>query len=237
MSTAASFLHCEEVTASFWSIRPWGGSCPPLLLLFLLTLFNGANDASKGSMADGSNPGNSTVMPPTPCDGVGAPACISGNHRPQNASGTLILLRHGESLWNRENRFAGWTDVDLSAQGKAEAQTAGRALKAQGCSIDVAFTSVLTRAIRTLWITLDELGLMWIPVHRDWRLNERHFGALQGLNKAETARQYGETQVESWRRSYEDRPPALEWADPRHPRHDPRYQHLRPDQLPASDLP
>lgn len=187
-------------------------------------------------MTNGSNLANSRKMPPTiPCVGVEAQACTSRDHRPKTAPGTLVLLRHGESLWNRENRFAGWTDVDLSAQGRAEALNAGREMKEHGCSFDIAFTSVLTRAIRTLWITLDELGLMWIPVHRDWRLNERHYGALQGLNKAETAGQYGEARVESWRRSYEDRPPALEWGDPRHPRHDPRYRHLFPEQLPVAE--
>jgi len=187
-------------------------------------------------MADGPNPENSAkVVTMIPCDGVDATAGVLRDHYPKPAPGTLVLLRHGESLWNRENRFTGWTDVDLSAQGKSEALTAGLELKNHGFLFDVAFTSVLTRAIRTLWIALDELGLMWIPVHRDWRLNERHYGALQGLNKTETARNFGEVQVESWRRSYEDRPPALEWADPRHPRHDPRYQHLRPDQLPATE--
>jgi len=176
------------------------------------------------------------MMPPTiPCADVEARARTFHDYHSTTAPGTLVLLRHGESLWNRENRFAGWTDVDLSARGRAEALTAGRELKELGCSFDVAFTSVLTRAIHTLWITLDELGLSWIPVHRDWRLNERHYGALQGLNKAETAMKYGEAQVESWRRSYEGRPPALEWEDPRHPRHDPRYRHLLPEQLPATE--
>jgi 2,3-bisphosphoglycerate-dependent phosphoglycerate mutase len=147
----------------------------------------------------------------------------------------LVLLRHGESVWNKENLFSGWTDVDLSDHGREEAQQAGRALKEHGVVFDVAFTSVLKRAIRTLWIALDEMDLMWIPVHRDWRLNERHYGALQGLNKAETARQYGEAQVKSWRRSYDIRPPALEEKDPRHPCHDPRYRHLRLEQLPATE--
>lgn len=167
--------------------------------------------------------------------GVDVSTCMLLQHQPKAVPGTLVLLRHGESVWNRENRFAGWTDVDLSAQGRIEALTAGHELKTHGFSFNVAFTSVLTRAIRTLWIALDELGLMWIPVHRDWRLNERHYGALQGQNKAETARQHGEAQVESWRRSYEDRPPALERADPRHPSHDPRYRHLLPEQLPATE--
>jgi 2,3-bisphosphoglycerate-dependent phosphoglycerate mutase len=147
----------------------------------------------------------------------------------------LVLLRHGESVWNKENLFSGWTDVDLSDHGREEAREAGRVLKEHGVSFDVAFTSVLTRAIRTLWIALDEMSLMWIPVHRDWRLNERHYGALQGLNKSETAKKYGEAQVRSWRRSYDVRPPALETEDPRHPCHDPRYRHLRQEQLPATE--
>ena len=147
----------------------------------------------------------------------------------------LVLLRHGESEWNKENRFCGWTDVDLTRQGWAEGQKAGRGMSAHGLSFDMGFTSVLTRAIRTLWITLDEMDLMWIPVHRDWRLNERHYGALQGLNKAETARKYGEAQVHSWRRSYDVRPPALEPGDARHPSRDPSYRQLRPEQLPATE--
>ena len=129
----------------------------------------------------------------------------------------LVLLRHGESIWNKENLFTGWTDVDLSDQGKAEAKKAGELLKAEGFSFDVAFTSVLKRAIRTLWITLDELDLMWIPVEHSWRLNERHYGALQGLNKAQTAAKYGDDQVLVWRRSYDVPPPALEATDPRSP--------------------
>jgi 2,3-bisphosphoglycerate-dependent phosphoglycerate mutase len=147
----------------------------------------------------------------------------------------LVLLRHGESLWNKENLFSGWTDIDLSDRGRDEGREAGRDLKEHGILFDVAFTSVLKRAIRTLWITLDEMDLMWIPVHRDWRLNERHYGALQGLNKSDTARKYGETQVQSWRRSYDIRPPALEEEDPRHPCHDPRYRHLLKEQLPATE--
>jgi 2,3-bisphosphoglycerate-dependent phosphoglycerate mutase len=139
---------------------------------------------------------------------------------------TLVLLRHGESIWNKENRFTGWTDVDLSEQGQVESQQAGKLLKAEGYSFDIAYTSVLKRAIRTLWIVLDELDLMWIPVERSWRLNERHYGALQGLNKAETATRYGEAQVHLWRRSYDTRPPALAKTDPRYPGHDPRYRHL-----------
>src|ERR1700680_4379234 len=130
---------------------------------------------------------------------------------------TLVLLRHGESTWNKENLFTGWTDVDLSDKGRDEAREAGGVLKEQGYTFDVAYTSVLKRAIRTLWITLDEMDLMWIPVIRDWRLNERHYGALQGLNKAETAAKFGEQQVKIWRRSYDIPPPALEPGDPRYP--------------------
>src|SRR5215831_17324484 len=140
----------------------------------------------------------------------------------------LVLLRHGESVWNRENRFTGWTDVDLSAQGVEEAKSAGRALREGGFAFDVAYTSVLKRAIRTLWIALDELDLMWIPVHNSWRLNERHYGALQGLNKAETAERHGMEQTQLWRRSYDVRPPALSPDDPRSPARDPRYAALSP---------
>lgn len=147
----------------------------------------------------------------------------------------VVLLRHGESVWNKENLFTGWTDVDLSEKGKEEAKDAGRVLKEQGYSFDVAYTSVLKRAIRTLWIALDEMDLMWIPVFRDWRLNERHYGALQGLNKAETAAKYGEQQVKIWRRSYDIRPPALEASDARYPGHDPRYKSLSKDQLPFTE--
>ena len=146
-----------------------------------------------------------------------------------------VLLRHGESTWNAENRFTGWTDVDLSQQGLAEAQRAGQTLKESGYSVDVAFTSVLKRAIRTLWITLDELDVMWIPVHHSWRLNERHYGALQGLNKAETAGKYGEAQVKIWRRSYDIPPPALRVDDLRYPGHDPRYQDLDPRDIPLTE--
>lgn len=153
----------------------------------------------------------------------------------KHISHQLVLLRHGESVWNRENLFTGWTDVDLSDHGKEEIIVAGRLLKDQGFTFDVAFTSVLKRAIRTLWIVLDEMDLMWIPVVRDWRLNERHYGALQGLNKSETTKQYGEAQVKLWRRSYDVRPPALELQDLRHPRRDPRYQLLLPNQLPESE--
>ena len=147
----------------------------------------------------------------------------------------LVLLRHGESLWNKENLFSGWTDVDLSEKAKQHQKKAGIALKEHGFTFDVAFTSVLKRAIRTLWIVLDEMDLMWIPVFRDWRLNERHYGALQGLNKSETTKKYGESQVNLWRRSYDVRPPMLEVEDPRHPCHDPRYKLLLQEQLPASE--
>ena len=148
---------------------------------------------------------------------------------------TLVLLRHGESIWNKENRFTGWTDVDLSEQGRQEAVNAGRALKAAGLTFDIAYTSVLKRAIRTCWITLDELDLLWIPVIRHWRLNERHYGALQGLNKAETAARHGEAQVKIWRRSYDTQPPALTADDPRHPGSDPRYASLPPGDLPLTE--
>jgi 2,3-bisphosphoglycerate-dependent phosphoglycerate mutase len=147
----------------------------------------------------------------------------------------VVLLRHGESVWNKENLFTGWTDVDLSEKGTEEAHEAGRVLKEQGYTFDIAYTSVLKRAIRTLWIALDEMDLMWIPVVRDWRMNERHYGALQGLNKAQTAAKYGEQQVKVWRRSYDTQPPALEESDPRYPGHDPRYQGLTKDQLPLTE--
>jgi 2,3-bisphosphoglycerate-dependent phosphoglycerate mutase len=135
----------------------------------------------------------------------------------------LVLLRHGESDWNRENRFTGWTDVDLSDKGIAEARAAGKLLKAQGYAFELAYTSVLKRAIRTLWIALDELEQMWLPVEKSWRLNERHYGALQGLNKAQMAAKYGEEQVLVWRRSYDTRPPELDAGDPRYEGKDPRY--------------
>ena len=147
----------------------------------------------------------------------------------------VVLLRHGESIWNKENLFTGWTDVDLSEKGREEATRAGQVLKEQGYSFDIAFTSVLKRAIRTLWITLDQMDLMWIPVERDWRLNERHYGALQGLNKAETAAKYGQDQVKIWRRSYDIRPPALEESDARYPGKDPRYHSLTKQQLPLTE--
>jgi len=147
----------------------------------------------------------------------------------------VVLIRHGESTWNRENRFTGWTDVDLTEQGKAEAKLAGEVLKAEGFVFDLAFTSVLKRAIRTLWIVLDELDLMWIPVEHSWRLNERHYGALQGLNKAETAAKYGDAQVKTWRRSYDTPPPAIATNDQRYPGHDPRYRTLPENDLPRTE--
>ncbi len=147
----------------------------------------------------------------------------------------LVLLRHGESTWNKENRFTGWTDVDLSETGKDEARRAAAAIKQAGLTFDVAYTSLLKRAIRTLWIVLDEMDLMWIPVYRTWRLNERHYGALQGLNKAETAARYGEKQVFLWRRSYDVQPPALEPGDPRFPGLDLRYKSLKPSELPYTE--
>ena len=148
---------------------------------------------------------------------------------------TLVLLRHGQSAWNLENRFTGWTDVDLTEAGRAEALTGAKQLKAEGFGFDVAYTSVLKRAIRTLWITMDELDQMWIPVHRSWRLNERHYGALQGLNKAETATQHGEAQVKLWRRSFDVPPPALTESDPRHPGRDPRYKDVPKSELPLTE--
>jgi len=150
-------------------------------------------------------------------------------------SHTLVLLRHGESTWNKENLFTGWTDVDLSEGGVAEAREAGRLLREGGFEFDLAFTSVLRRAIRTLWITLDELDRMWLPIEHSWRLNERHYGALQGLNKAETAERFGEEQVRLWRRSYDVPPPALDLDDERHPSHDPRYAGVDPALLPRSE--
>ena len=159
----------------------------------------------------------------------------------------LVLLRHGESTWNRENRFTGWTDVDLSDRGRLEAQEAGRLLQNWGSGagspgsrprvpiFDLAYTSVLKRAISTLWIALDVMDLMWIPVAKSWRLNERHYGALQGLNKAETAAKHGEQQTKIWRRSYDIPPPPLAPDDPRHPSHDPRYASLSPQELPLTE--
>ncbi len=147
----------------------------------------------------------------------------------------LVLVRHGESTWNKENRFTGWTDVDLSEKGKVEALKAGQILKEQGYLFDVAYTSVLKRAIRTLWIVMDEMDLMWIPVYRSWRLNERHYGSLQGLNKAEMAAKYGEEQVFTWRRSYDIQPPPLTPDDERNPARDPRYQGLPPGEMPLTE--
>ncbi len=147
----------------------------------------------------------------------------------------LVLLRHGESAWNLENRFTGWTDVDLTAKGIAEAHEAARLLAAGGYTFDLAYTSLLKRAIRTLWIALDDMDLMWLPVVRDWRLNERHYGALQGLNKAETAARYGERQVLVWRRSYAEPPPALTPDDPRYPGHERRYAGLSAAELPLAE--
>ncbi len=147
----------------------------------------------------------------------------------------LVLLRHGESQWNRENRFTGWTDVDLSERGIAEAQEAGRLMKAHGLTFDEAHTSYLRRAIKTQWLALEEMDLMWIPQYRHWRLNERHYGALQGYNKAEMAAQAGEAQVKLWRRSYDVPPPALEPQDPRYPGRDPRYAALSPQELPLTE--
>ncbi len=147
----------------------------------------------------------------------------------------VVLLRHGESTWNQENRFTGWTDVDLSEKGLAEAAEAGRLLKAGGYTFDLAFTSVLKRAIRTLWIALDALDLMWIPVTKNWRLNERHYGGLQGLNKAETAAKHGEAQVKVWRRSYDMPPPPLTPGDERDAGRDPRYAKLRRDDVPLTE--
>jgi 2,3-bisphosphoglycerate-dependent phosphoglycerate mutase len=147
----------------------------------------------------------------------------------------LVLLRHGESTWNLENRFTGWTDVDLTSKGIEEAHEAGRLLREGGYTFDVAYTSLLKRAIRTLWITMDEMDLMWIPVHRSWRLNERHYGALQGLNKAETAAKYGDAQVLVWRRSYSDPPPPLTPDDERYPGHDRRYTGLTAAELPLAE--
>jgi len=147
----------------------------------------------------------------------------------------LVLLRHGESIWNLEDKFTGWTDIDLSDRGIAEAKEAGKTLRENGHSFDIAFTSILKRAIRTLWLVMDEMDLMWIPVYRSWRLNERHYGALQGQNKAELSAKVGEEQVHIWRRSYDIRPPALERADARYPGNDPKYRELGQDELPVAE--
>jgi 2,3-bisphosphoglycerate-dependent phosphoglycerate mutase len=154
---------------------------------------------------------------------------------PDIAKKTLVLLRHGESVWNRENRFTGWTDVGLTEKGYEEAVEAGRVLKRDGLEFDIAFTSVLTRAIKTLWLVLEEMDQMWIPVARSWRLNERHYGALQGKDKAETAVQCGAEQVRLWRRSFDVQPPALTRDDPRYPGHDRRYADVPTDQLPLTE--
>ena len=151
------------------------------------------------------------------------------------AAYTLVLIRHGESVWNLENRFTGWTDVGLTERGMQEAHTGGQALKAKGFTFDVAYTSTLKRAIKTLWIVMEEMGLEWLPVTNAWQLNERHYGSLQGLNKAEMAVKFGEEQVKLWRRSYDVPPPALDLDDPRHPRFDPRYAGMDPKDLPASE--
>ena len=147
----------------------------------------------------------------------------------------IVLLRHGESIWNKENLFTGWTDVDLSEKGVEEAHEAARLLMEDGYAFDIAYTSVLKRAIRTLWIVLDDMDMMWLPVVRHWRLNERHYGALQGLNKAQTAEKHGEEQVHIWRRSYDVPPPPLERDDERWPGRDPRYAPLTPDIIPLSE--
>jgi len=147
----------------------------------------------------------------------------------------LVLVRHGESVWNQEDRFTGWTDVDLSPKGLDEARKAGQALKTAGLTFDVAWVSLLRRAIRTLWIIFDEMDLMWLPVEKSWRLNERHYGALQGLNKVELAARLGEQQVKIWRRSYATAPPPLEQNDPRYPGHDRRYAGLKPEELPLTE--
>lgn len=147
----------------------------------------------------------------------------------------VVLLRHGQSQWNQENRFTGWYDIGLTDQGESEARRAGQTLKAEGYTFDLAFTSVLKRAIKTLWLCLEEMDLMWIPVHRNWRLNERSYGALQGLNKAETAAKHGEEQVLVWRRSYDVPPPPLEKSDERYPGHDPRYAGLGDADLPLTE--
>lgn len=147
----------------------------------------------------------------------------------------IVLLRHGESQWNLENRFTGWTDVELSEKGIAEAIQAGKLLKEGGYTFDLVHTSLLKRAICTMFAALDQLNLLWIPMHKSWRLNERHYGALQGLNKAETAAKYGDEQVHVWRRSFATPPPALEGSDERHPAHDPRYKGMKPEEIPATE--
>ena len=168
----------------------------------------------------------------------GVPSFTAGRRLPAYQRGsvkTLVLLRHGESTWNKENRFTGWVDVGLTDRGVQEALRAGRALKERGLSFDVAYTSVLKRAIKTLWIVLDEMDLMWLPVHRSWRLNERHYGALQGLNKAETAERFGIEQVRIWRRSYDISPPALSKNDEQYSAKDLRYVSLKPEEIPLTE--
>jgi 2,3-bisphosphoglycerate-dependent phosphoglycerate mutase len=157
------------------------------------------------------------------------------NNKKRPAIGQLVLVRHGQSEWNQKNLFTGWTDVDLTAQGREEARQAGRTLQSAGLTFDIAFTSVLTRAIRTLWLVLDEMQLMWIPVENSWRLNERHYGSLQGLDKAQTTAKHGEAQVKIWRRSYDIPPPPLEESDERHPRQDARYANVTPTVLPGTE--
>jgi 2,3-bisphosphoglycerate-dependent phosphoglycerate mutase len=156
-------------------------------------------------------------------------------NQPRPAVGHLVLVRHGQSDWNQKNLFTGWTDVDLTTHGEQEARQAGKTLAAAGLTFDIAFTSLLTRAIRTLWLVLDEMRIVWIPVENSWRLNERHYGALQGLDKAATTAKYGEAQVKVWRRSYDIPPPALDESDERHPRHDRRYAGLAPSDLPGTE--
>ena len=151
------------------------------------------------------------------------------------STGKLLLLRHGQSIWNLENLFTGWVDVDLSAQGRLEAAEAGRLLKAEGIAFDIAFTSVLKRAIRTLWMALDEMDMMWLPVERTWRLNERHYGSLQGLNKTQTVERHGAEQVKVWRRSYDIPPPPLPLTDPGHPRFERRYAGVPTGELPSAE--
>jgi len=147
----------------------------------------------------------------------------------------IVLIRHGESLWNKENRFTGWQDIDLSSVGMDEAKRAGVALRKENFNFDCAYTSVLKRALRTCWMVLDEMDLLWIPVEKNWRLNERHYGALQGLNKSETAEKHGEEQVKIWRRSYDTPPPAMDSSDLRHPSHDPRYKNVSQKDLPSCE--
>jgi 2,3-bisphosphoglycerate-dependent phosphoglycerate mutase len=147
----------------------------------------------------------------------------------------IVLIRHGESLWNKENRFTGWQDIDLSEAGIAEAKKAGIALRKEGFNFDCAYTSVLKRALRTCWMVLDEMDLLWIPVQKNWRLNERHYGSLQGLDKSETAEKHGEEQVKIWRRSYDTPPPPMDSSDPRHPSHDPRYKDVQRNELPNAE--